>query len=226
MKRTKNKFYDLFKSLSISDYISIANILILVLAGTLGYVFVDRVKIQFEEIRKNREQTELIQLKATLISQIRPKISISYISLAPLKGSSNEVGYKITIKNNGLHHVFLKDGVYSLMHAYGKSDVKESRKWEVDSPTVKLTEPTGQGIPPGGEDTIEVRYYFRQDAILKKYIGIYSVDVISDPLMLDILRDIFPADYPFEKVEKLATYHVKKKLTYGDISASDFNFIE
>lgn len=197
---------------ALGDWISIVNIAVVIISGLISYFAIERVKLSFEEVKNSREKTELAYLTMKVISDIRPKLTVKYTDY-PIKKFSKQVGFIVTLKNNGLYHLFIKK------HVFVPTSTSFHTRDGKTYPMNYLTQDNdfkggGQGIGPGEELPIEVIYFFEEEIDVTELEGNFEMEIETDPIIMDILQAIFPYKYDFSKIQELSTYKITGKINH------------
>lgn len=200
---------NLFSRLTISDYISILNFLVIVIGGVISYYAVDKIRLSFEATKDLREKTELIYLTTKIINDIRPKLEVTYTDYPNRDKFSKETGFIVTFKNKGPYHLIIEKAEF---HASQSEIITKTGKNLSQNNSTSDAEISGggQGIPPGGKLDLEVLQSFTEEVDLTKFRGVFDAKIVTDPVILDTLRAAFPSDYDFSIIEKLSTYHLSE----------------
>ena len=198
--------------LTFGDWISIANIVVVIIFGLISYIAIEKVKLSFEEAKNSREKTELAYLTMKVISDIRPKLTVKY-SDYPIKKFSKQVGFTVTLKNNGLYHLFIKKPVFVLSNT--SLQTRDGKTYPINYIIQDNDlKGGGQGIGPGEELPIEAMYFFKEEIDVTQLDGNFEMEIVTDPMVMNILQTIFPYKYDFSKIQKLPTYKIIEKVNY------------
>lgn len=197
--------------LTISDWMSIINLIVIVSGFFISYFAVEKIRLSFEATKNLREQTELTYLTAKIINDIRPKLEVSYIDYQYPQKFSKNFGILVTLKNNGQYHLIIKD----IEFKPSKKEIltKSGRNLSLTDGVMDAEYSYGgHGIAPNAEGKLEITKGFIEEVDLTQFNGTLNIEIITDPVILDTFRSAFPNNYDFSKIEKLSSYKISQPI--------------
>lgn len=193
---------------------TLVNIFAMGLIWFLGYQYIEKAKLEYAEITKNKEQVEMLGLQSKLISDIRPKVLV-LIERDSKKKYVTNLGLTLKIKNNGTHHVFISDLSFELT-----TNLVRTKKGALITKDYlghdTLLETTGQGIPPSGEQEVDLRLFYDEPVKPVQIQGNYKITVVTDPVLVDEVISNFPKKFRPKRLSEITTFQYNIPISFAN----------
>lgn len=126
----------------------------------------------------------------------------------------------LTLKNNGSYHLFFTDQAFC-----GITDNPSNR----DGRLVELKTTNsdidmkdgGQGIAPGAELKFDFTLFFPEEIDLTTFKCDFKATVVTDQMVIEILKSVLPANNSVDKLATLTTYTIEERVFYTTQKPAD-----